>query len=580
MKSAETQKRRLTLRNRRIYLIGAVFSILYLIVGGKAFYLQVVLDNELSARALSEYREQMEGRGKRGTIYDVKYREMALSTNVVAVGVHPGKIPKKKQFALQAAIDLNTEQQDIFRNISQKRPFVWLDRQASPLEAEALKAGGFPGLEFFPGYCRVYPGKTLGAQVLGFSGIDGNGLEGLEFYYDDYLKGNLRQWTIIKDALGRIFDRKDASILDYQGKNLILTLDSTIQYITEKALKKAVEENNAKSGTAVVIVPQTGAVRAMAHYPTFNPNSYSVFPKETWRNRVITDAFEPGSTLKVFVAAAALESGLVREDSVFNCENGSYRIGPNTIHDTHPYGNLTLGEIIKYSSNIGAVKVSEVIGPKRLYHMLRKFGFGEKTGIDCPGETPGLMRPYQEWKRIDNAAIAFGQGISVSAIQLVSAVAAIANHGMLMQPRLVKAVTDKNGEIIKSFPPREVRQAVSPETAAALSRMMHSVTREGGTGTLAAPAGYEVCGKTGTAQEINPDGTYRNCEYNGVFVGFSPANDPQLAVLVVIDSPRKSHYGGLTAAPAFREIITESFNYMNLAPRREDSLMTCRKGTS
>ncbi len=580
MKSAEIEKRRLTLRNRRIYLIGAFFSVLYLIVGGKAFYLQVVLENKLSTQALSEYRKQMKCQGKRGTIFDTKYRELALSTNVVAIGAHPGRIDQKQKFARQAAVQLNTDQQDIFSNISQKRPFVWIERQASPIQAEALKSAGFPGLEFFPGYCRVYPNKVLAAQVIGFSGIDGDGLEGLEFYYDDYLKGNLQQWTVIKDALGRIFDRKDACALDYEGKNLIVTIDSTIQYITEKALKKAVEENNAKSGIAVVMVPQTGAVRAIAHFPTFNPNSHTMFPKEIWRNRVITDSFEPGSTLKVFVAAAALESGLCRQDSVFDCENGNYRIGRNTVHDTHPYGLLTLYEIIKYSSNIGAVKVSEILGPQMLYDTLKKFGFGDKTGIDCPGETPGLLRHYEGWKRIDNATIAFGQGVSVSAIQLVSAVAAIANHGVLMQPRLVEAITDKNGEIIKSFPPREVRQAISPETAAIVTRMMNSVTTEGGTGTMAVPVGYDVCGKTGTAQKINSDGTYRNCDYNGVFVGFSPANDPQLAVLVVIDAPRKHHYGGLTAAPAFREIILESFNYLNIAPRQTDSLITCRKGKS
>jgi cell division protein FtsI (penicillin-binding protein 3) len=328
---------------------------------------------------------------------------------------------------------------------------------------------------------------------------------------------------------------------------------------------------------AIVMAPDTGEVKAIANYPTYNPNSFTLFPRETWRDRCVTDTFEPGSTLKVFVVAAALESGQCTPDMIINCEDGEYRIGRNVIHDTHPHGLLTVHDVLKFSSNIGAVKIAEIIGPRALYDTLLNFGFGEKTGINCPGEVRGLLRDYHDWKPIDNATIAFGQGITVTPIQLIAAISAVANQGVLMTPYVVKAITDENGNIIKSYNPLERRKVIMPETARILMKMMNSVTQPDGTGPQAVPVGYTVCGKTGTAQKINANGTYRNCEYNGVFVGFSPAESPKLAVLVVIDEPQKHHYGGVVAAPVFREIVHESFNYLNIPPdMTKEQLNVCR----
>lgn len=574
MNSTRVEKQRNTRRNRRIVIIGVFFSILYIVIGLKAFYLQVIKDDALSERASSQYRKDLKCRGKRGSIYDVNYRELAVSTDVVEIGVHPQgvrdkenkKIKDKRKLAGVVAHALKIDKNLLYQKFKSTAPFVWIDRRVTPAKASALQSLGLRGFEYFPTYCRVYPHKTLAAQLIGFSGTDGDGLEGLEQYYDDDLKGNIRQWTIIRDAMGRIFDRHESCAPGYEGNNLILTIDTTIQYIAEKALKKSVEENNAKCGIAIVMVPETGAIKAIANYPAYNPNSFNVFPKETWRNRVLTDPFEPGSTMKVFLVAAALERGMCNPDTVVNCENGQYRIGRNVINDTHSYEDLTVHDIIKYSSNIGAVKIAEIIGPEALYNTLRNFGFGEKTGIDCPGEAKGLLRHYQSWVKIDNATIAFGQGISVSAIQLITAISAVANNGVLMKPYIVKAITDEHGKIIKSFAPVEKRNAILPETAAALIEMMQAVTESDGTGGQAVPAGYTVCGKTGTAQKINASGTYRNCEYNGLFVGFSPAHSPALAVLVVIDEPQKHHYGGVVAAPVFREIVHETFNYLNIPP--------------
>jgi cell division protein FtsI (penicillin-binding protein 3) len=450
--------------------------------------------------------------------------------------------------------------------LNSRQSFTWINRNVSPVHAAALQKSRIHGIEFYPAYCRVYPNKALAAQLLGFADIDENGIEGLEFLYNECLRGEMMQWTITRDALGRTLNHDRVCEPSHEGNSLELNIDATIQYISEKALQRAVEENNAKAGMAVVIEPKTGAVRAIAHFPSFNPNSFSAFPRDKWRNRAVTDQFEPGSTLKVFAAAAALESQLFTPDSVVFCENGRYRIGRNTIRDAHPYGNLTFSDVIAKSSNIGTAKVAHRIGPAALYHTLANFGFGEKTGIECPGEAPGKLRDYKAWKPIDHATISFGQGITVTAVQLAAALGAVANDGILMKPRIVRAIRDANGKIVKSFGPEQQGRAVSAQTAQLLRKMLQAATQKGGTGTLSVPVGYSVCGKTGTAQKLNEQGNYKNCEYNAVFMGFAPSNAPELAVVVVIDEPHKHHYGGLVAAPVFREIVHESFNYLNIPP--------------
>ncbi len=567
MNWTETGKNRIKGRNRRILVIGCIFTVLYIVVGFKAFYVQIVQEASLSEKAAREYKKAINCKGRRGTIYDVNMKELVVSARIISIGAHPKRIDHPARIAGELAEYLNISQRSLRRRLSRDADFVWVERDASPLQADALRASDIRGFEFIPGFCRVYPNQTLAAQVLGFSGVDGSGLEGLEYYYDDYLRGNQRQWTIVKDALGRIFHQEAKSQPDYEGKDLVLTIDSTIQFIAEMALETAVKENRAKSGMAVVMVPHTGAIQAIAHYPTFDPNSFGSYPKNTWRNRAITDPFEPGSAMKIFMAAAALESGLSPQ-IVIDCENGSYCTGGRVIHDTHPYELLTFKEVVKFSSNIGAAKIAEKIGPKRLYDTLRGFGFGEKTGIDCPGETSGLLRHYQGWRTIDHATISFGQGISASAIQLISAVSAVANQGIMMKPRIVKAIKEENGSVVKTHGPESRGRVISVNTANILKELMFSATSEEGTGSLAVPHDYTVCGKTGTAQKINSRGTYEDCEYTAVFVGFSPKENTEMAVLVVIDEPKKHHYGGLVAAPAFRKIVQESFDYLDIAPQR------------
>ena len=407
--------------------------------------------------------------------------------------------------------------------------------------------------------------------MIGFTGIDGNGLEGAEYYYDQVLSGTEQKYTVLKDALGRGFandqETKDPLYQSlHSGKNIILTIDRNIQYITQTALEASVKEFSAQSGMAIVMDPGTGEILALSHYPSFNPNVFEQYPRHLWRNRALTDPFEPGSTMKIFSAAAALSSGICSPSTIFYCENGAYKIGSNTIHDTHPRGWLSLQQIVKYSSNIGITKVIEMVGPETLYTTLKNFGFGNKTGLDCPGETAGILTPSNRWSKIDTSAIAFGQGISTSAVQLVSAAAAIANGGMLMKPFIVQSVTNENGRILKQTTPEIIRRAVSPEVASIVKRIMQTVVTEGGTGTSAFLDGYTVCGKTGTAQKTDESGNYAQGKYTSSFLGFAPADNPRLVILVVIDEPTGAHYGGTVAAPAFQKIAHETLQHLNVPP--------------
>jgi len=548
----------------RIILIGFIFSIFLSAIGARAFYLQVFCSSWLSRKAANQYEKSLIFQGKRGTIYDTNHREMALSIDVTSIVAHPPNIedPAATSRALNRTlkIDVNSLKQ----RLTSDKSFVWVKRKVTPKEVKDVKALDLKGIDFISEHERFYPNKTLAAQMLGFSGTDGHGLEGIEYYYDTYLKGTTCSFTVLKDAFKRGFDAEKNVMPDCSGNNLILTIDHNIQYLSERALEEAAVKFNAKSGMAIVMSPKTGAILAVAHYPFFNPNSFGEFDRDLWRNRSITDPFEPGSTMKIFTACAAIESGGYSPNAIFFCENGKYRIGKNIVRDTHPHGWLSIQQIVKFSSNIGTIKIGEMTGPEHIYKTFCNFGFGEKTGIDCPGETSGSLSHYNRWSKIDAGAISFGQGVAVSALQLITAASAIANDGVLMAPYIVQAITDQNGRLIKSSSPRMVRRVVSLETARTVKKIMASVTTEGGTGVNAALEGYSVCGKTGTAQKIDEKGTYSDEKYTASFLGFIPAEDPEITVLVVIDEPQGKHYGSIVAAPAFKRIAHETVNYMNI----------------
>ncbi len=572
MKTKESNKIKI-----RVIVVGIVFGICFSGIVARAVDLHLFKGPWLSQKADGQVKRSVKSLGERGIIFDANMGKMALSIDVTSIGAHPNQIKDVAATSRDLAKALRLDRNDLVKKLSLNTPFVWIERHVTPKKVEMVEALNLDGIVFKSERSRFYPNKTMAAQIVGFSGVDGRGLEGVEFYYDRVLEGQQAQFRVIRDALGRGLGLEVDEKIDHSGKNLILTIDRRIQYIAETALAEAVTQNGAKNGIAVVMSPKTGAILAMAHYPFINPNSYNQFAKDKWRNRAITDPYEPGSTLKIFSAAAALESGVSGPHSIYYCENGSYRIGRNVVHDTRPYQYLSLEQIIQVSSNIGTVKLSENIGSKNLYDTLKNFGFGERTGIDCPGETPGMLSPYQRWTKIDNAAIAFGQGISVSAIQLITAVSAIANDGILMKPYVVQAITDKNGAMIEKFNPQPVRRAVSSETAEAIRKMMAMVTEQGGTGTKAAIEGYKVGGKTGTAQKIDENGTYARGKYVSSFVGFVPVKNPEAAILVMIDEPQKAHYGGVVAAPVFKKIALHTLNFMNIPPDGKTEHLTANR---
>jgi cell division protein FtsI (penicillin-binding protein 3) len=548
------------------------------VISIQAIRLHVFKGAWLSERAAREYEHAMVVQGKRGAIADRNGNPLAVSIDSPSIAAYPHRIGDRDQVAGKLARVLGQSQSRIYSKLNPKRSFVWIKRQATPKQARAVAALKIEGVDFVTEHTRVYPGKTLAAQLVGFSGIDGHGLEGMEFFFDAELRGTEKAITVLEDALGRRFEGVGLPAHLGEGNSVVLTIDRNIQHITQKALEASVTEFDAASGMAVVMAPATGEILALAHYPFFNPNRYGHFNREMWRNRAVTDAFEPGSTMKMFSAAAAIDSQVCSPSTIFYCENGEYRIGRNTIHDTKSHGWLSLQQIVKYSSNIGSVKMAEKLGARQLYDYMAAFGFGQRSGIACPGETAGSLSPFGTWSTIDTGAISFGQGVSVSAIQLITAASAIANGGVLMKPLLVKAITDRHGQTVTQFAPERVRRVITPQTAATMRKILKSVITEGGTGVNAALQGYAVCGKTGTAQKIDKSGTYAKGKYLSSFLGFAPADQPELAILVVVDEPRKQDYGGIVAAPAFRQIALDTLSYLNIPPGPDADRLRVSRG--
>ncbi len=554
----------------RIVIIGACFGLLFIAVSAKAFKLQILQHEEMVRRAERQHQRSVPLTPGRGAILDCNGNNLAVSVEMYSCYGEARHIQDVEATATALAPFLEVTQQEIVRKIRGSKNFVWLERRIPPERATRIRNLKLRGIGFAPETKRFYPNSEIAAHVIGFTGIDPNGLGGVELKYDSIILGNTGFLVTERDALGRdLAPRAELVKSSSPGKNVVLTLDKNIQYITEKELAQAVTASGAKGGIALVLEPDTGRVLALANYPTFNPNSYYRYSQADLRNRAVADSFEPGSTFKVFLVAAALEERLVRPGDALNCENGSYTIATHTVHDTHRYGNLSVSEILKYSSNIGAAKIGFKLGSERLSRYLRSFGFGERTGIDLPGEAPGNMRNRQRWYGIDLATISFGQGISASAIQLATAFSAVANGGKLMKPYVVERVLDDSGTELHRVAPQMVRRVISADTAAKVTRMMETVTDAGGTGTNAALEGYRVAGKTGTAQKADPvTRRYSASKRTASFIGFIPADRPRLTILVVIDEPKTSPYGGVVAAPAFRGIALNSLAYLKVLPHK------------
>ncbi len=558
---------------RRIIVIQVLMVASILLLCAKSFDIQILKGKELSEKAENDYSRNIIIKGERGQILDQNMNKLGASIDAVTITACPAKITNPGDAAKKIADLLDINQKKLKETLSSKRMFAWVERGVTTEQAEKIRALNIAGIYFENDSRRYYPNRNLAGQVIGFTGADDSGLEGLEFKYNSVLEGRTRKISLTRDGNGRILDYEKKRNSELKGDSIVLTIDKKIQFLSEQALAQAVTNHQARSGIALVMKPGTGELLAIAHFPEFNPNNYKGSDRDTYRNRAVTDAFEPGSAMKVFTAAAALEKGVTPKTIIF-CEKGTYRIGSFTIHDTHSYEWLTISQIIQRSSNIGAAKITESIGDKALYNCLSGFGFGSRTDIGITGETPGNLIPYKKWSKIDSGAISFGQGISASALQLITGISAIANGGNLMKPMLVKKILSSQGEDIKEYHPEIVRRVISPGTAHELKAMMNLVVGEEGTGTKAAIDGYEICGKTGTAQKVVEGGKgYAKRKYISVFAGFAPMENPELAILVIVDEPQKQYYGGDVAAPAFKTIMAESFNYLNIPPEKNKNMV-------
>jgi len=550
----------------RIVMIGTVFGLLFLTVVGRAFYLQILQHENLVKRADKQHQHRVDLTPARGSILDCNGTTLAESIHMDSCYAEPRRIKDVDGTAGVLAPILGIPKNELVTKLSVNKSFIWIERCLAPDVATRVRNMRLPGIGFVAESKRFYPNMEIAAHVIGFTGRDPNGLDGIELKYDSTILGNTGYMITERDALGRNIGIMNTVIKDSSpGRSVVLTLDKTIQFIAEKELAKAVTESNAKGGMALVMESDTGRVLAMANYPTFNPNAISHYSVAQLRNHVVADSFEPGSTFKIFTIAAAIDSGTIKATDMYNCENGTYRIADRTIHDDHPHSRLTVSEIMKYSSNIGSAKIGFKMGEEKLSTYLRNFGFGGRTGIDLPGESPGNLKRH--WYGIDLATISFGQGVSLSTVQLVSALSAVANGGNLMKPYLVEQILDDSGTVVQKFEPQLVRRVISPETAQKITKMMETVTGDGGTGTKAALDGFRVAGKTGTAQKVDPvTHTYSPTKRIGSFVGFVPADKPKLTIAIIIDEPQGVKYGGVVAAPAFRSIAQNALAYLKIQP--------------
>jgi len=552
----------------RVLLVRAFFAIFFLAVVGRGFWLQVLDREQTVARARRQYQRVVPLTPRRGAIYDRNGEELARSIAVDSLYAEPWRITDAEATVRSLAKELKLSPASLKKSLVGKRRFVWIKRQLQPRESDQVRELKLPGIGFTKEHQRFYPNAELAAHVLGFTGLDPRGLEGLEHRYNNILLGHEGFLVTARDARGQGLGTSHIVVKGgSDGHSLYLTLDKNLQYIAEKELAAGLEKAGAPAGSALVLDPRTGEILAMASRPTYNPNAFGRFPAGHRRNRTVCDEFEPGSTLKPFVVAAAMNAGLVSANQNIFCENGRYRVGGITIHDHHPHGDLTVAEVVKVSSNIGVAKIGKMLERQRLYDALQSFGFGQQTGIDFPGEVTGRLRNPARWFESDLAVISFGQGMTVTPLQLALATCVLANGGKLVHADLVRKVVNDHGQVVEDRRPRVVRRVISEAVANQIRDMMRDVTGTGGTGTLAAVPGFTVAGKTGTAQKVDPvTGGYSADKRIASFVGFVPVENPRLVILVVIDEPHKVVYGGLVAAPVFSRIASQSLRYLGVAP--------------
>jgi len=551
----------------RISMTGVFFILAFTVIFLRAYQLQIIEASHLSSLAEKGYTGEFTLTAPRGTIFDRTGKELAISIEVSSIYGYPKKIVDKRKTATLLSRALSIDRTALFEKLQDSNSFVWIKRKATPEEIRRVNALAISGIDFTMESRRYYPSMETVAHVVGFASQDNEGLEGIELQYNGYLEARETTLSRVHDALGRPLFFNGPKVEMPGPFNLVLTLDKDISYKAQKTLRHAVELSEAQSGICIVMRPRTGEILAMAVVPEYNPNVFWGHKPYEWRNRAVTDCHEPGSTLKAFLLAAALQEGVVTTNTVLDCERGALRVAKYVIHDSKPHEHLTVSEIIKYSSNIGAIKIGRKLGAERFNHYLQMFGFGERSGIDFPGERSGTLKSMRLAGILDQETLFFGHGISVSSLQLAMAFGAIANGGCLMRPYLVKSIVDPGGKTIREFSPKTRRRVISQETAEKIKAVLEGVVERDGTAPRAAIQGYTVAGKTGTAQKVDPvEKTYSHEKYMAYFGGFTPSGAPEIVILVALDEPKGTAYGGIVAAPVFSDVGGWTLNHLNVAP--------------
>jgi cell division protein FtsI (penicillin-binding protein 3) len=547
--------------NRRIRLIIAVFALAFAVALVRATWLQAVRAESLDRLATSQHRETVTLSARRGTIYDRTGVELALGEEATSVVANPQQIRDPEAVALAAGRALDLDPAELLPLLADRsRGFAYLARKADPRKAELLRAERIAGLGFYPEERRAYPQGKVAAEVVGYAGIDNHGLAGLELQLDKALAGSNGVETVVRDPFGRRINTIDATEAR-DGRDVVTTLDNTLQRHVERVLAETRARWAAKSATAVVLDPRTGGILAMAVEPSFNANRFPEVPRNRHRNRAVTDTYEPGSTFKVVTLAASLETGMVKSWTKYRLPY-SIQVSDRVIHDAEERGTqtMTVAEILSHSSNVGVVTLALGLGRENLSQWIHRFGFGQTTGLDYPGETKGIVLPPEKWSGSTIGNVPIGQGIAVTSLQMARAYAAIANRGVAVKPHLVDRVEGKRPQ------EPERRRIISARTAAQLTDMLRGVVEEG-SGGEAHVSDYTVAGKTGTAAKPDPVyGGYSESRYVSSFVGFVPSTAPRVVILVTVDEPRGNIWGGTVAAPAFAEIAEFALEYLDVPP--------------
>jgi cell division protein FtsI (penicillin-binding protein 3) len=527
----------------------------FLVLAGRAVYLQGLNNDFLQQKGESRYSRVLEISANRGRITDRNGEALAISTPVKSVWAIPEEVQYSSQQRAKLAALLELPPQEVDKRLNESTSFVYLKRQIPPEIAERVSELQIPGLFQNREYRRYYPGGEVMAHVLGFTGADDAGQEGIELAFQSTLAGKSGSRRVIKDRLGQIVEDMESIREAQNGRDLALALDAKLQNLAFAQLKLAVESNKAKAGAIVVLDAKTGEVLALANLPTYNPNNRTRLSGAQLRNRVITDTFEPGSTLKPFTVAVAIESGKLTPESNIATAAGSLTIGRATIHDAHRFGDMTVAQVIQRSSNVGAAKIALGLPPDAMWDMFDKVGFGSAPRLGFPGAASGKLRPHKTWRPIEQATMAYGHGISVSLLQLARAYTMFARDGELMPLSLVRVDAPLAG-----------KQVISPATARKLRDMLELAVEPGGTAPRARVMGYRVAGKTGTAHK-EENGGYAEHKYVSSFVGFAPASDPRLVIAVMIDEPSAGqYYGGAVAAPVFSAVMGGALRMLGVSP--------------